>query len=136
MRSFRDSLNKRLENDNLWEKYNSGNMLATNNLSVYKALSIVLMILLAVGFIFPTVYLIVRRTGSKGIVFDAWFLELGVLLTAFVNIFAVSLFSKALTPNPDVNVFCFYASSCYILLAVSLILGICATLHIIKQRFS
>lgn len=123
------------DNEKLYEKFSDGNALALRNLLVYRALYIVYITLLAGGFIFATVYIIVRRGKGDRAVFDSWLLELGVLLTAFVNIFAVSLFSKALTPDPNVNVFCFYASSCYVLFAVALILGICSMIRIITPLF-
>ena len=127
-------INLKMSGDNdLWERYQNNNNIVSYSIKVYKLFVILYKALICVGVIIPTVWVLVKRSKTPRIVLNAWIMELGTLLTAFLNIFAVSLFSKSFTSDPNAAIFCFYSEGCYILFSVVCILGLCVIIYYVKD---
>ncbi len=125
----------RANNAALQAKYDTALARGENLVAVYRFLHVPFVIVLIAGYLLAVIWMIVRRTKTPRAVFDLWLLQSGLLLNTLLDIFIVSLFSKALTHDPMANVFCFYAMSGYTMLAAAAALGLC-TIVLLVQMFA
>ncbi len=117
----------------LQSKHDAAYERGVNLVAVYRFLHVPFTVLMIAGYLLAVIWMMVKRTKTPRAVFDIWLLQSGLLLNTLLDIYIVSLFSKALTPNPMANVFCFYAMSGYTMLAAVTGLSLCTAVLAVKS---